>query len=161
MLYDLVILYTQISIIKCNITALMFFQGSECWGGAVEHIETKQRTKFFNFRIYRFFSLGLKGSDLFMTPCAGVLVLGRGQISHIMKMHYFFKNLHQFSQAQAYMQIRLAKYIEMMTKEGSTQIVNFITPGTGVLVLGCGHIHESRWKPKKHLKTWSLDKSFN
>ena len=29
----------------------------------------------------------------FMTPGAGVLVLGRGHISHIVKMHYFFKNL--------------------------------------------------------------------
>ena len=29
----------------------------------------------------------------FMTPGAGVLVLGRGQISHIVKMHYSFKNL--------------------------------------------------------------------
>ena len=28
----------------------------------------------------------------------------------------------------------------MMTKEGSTKIVNFMTPGAGVLVLGCGHI---------------------
>ena len=28
----------------------------------------------------------------------------------------------------------------MMTKEGSTKIVNFMTPGGGVLVLGCGHI---------------------
>ena len=28
----------------------------------------------------------------------------------------------------------------MMTKEGSTQIVNFMTPGAGVLVLGGGHI---------------------
>ena len=28
----------------------------------------------------------------------------------------------------------------MMTKEGSTQIVNFMTPRAGVLVLGCGHI---------------------
>ena len=28
----------------------------------------------------------------------------------------------------------------MMTKEVSTQIVNFMTPGTGVLALGCGHI---------------------
>ena len=27
----------------------------------------------------------------FMTPRAGVLVLGRGHISHIVKMHYFFK----------------------------------------------------------------------
>ena len=28
----------------------------------------------------------------------------------------------------------------MMTKEGSTKTVNSITPGTGVLVLGCDHI---------------------
>ena len=28
-----------------------------------------------------------------MTPGAGILVLGRGHISHIVKMHYFFKNL--------------------------------------------------------------------
>ena len=27
-----------------------------------------------------------------------------------------------------------------MTKEGSTQIVNFMTPGARVLMLGCGHI---------------------
>ena len=27
-----------------------------------------------------------------------------------------------------------------MTKEGSTQIVNLISPGAGVLVLGCGHL---------------------
>ena len=30
-------------------------------------------------------------------------------------------------------------YKVMMTKEGSTKIVNFMTPGTGVLALGCGH----------------------
>ena len=28
----------------------------------------------------------------------------------------------------------------MMTKGGSTKIVNFMTPGAGVLVLGHGHI---------------------
>ena len=28
----------------------------------------------------------------------------------------------------------------MMTKEGSTKIVNFMTPGTGILLLGHGHI---------------------
>ena len=28
----------------------------------------------------------------------------------------------------------------MMTKEGSTKIVNFMTPGARVLVLGNGHI---------------------
>ena len=28
----------------------------------------------------------------------------------------------------------------MMTKEGSTKIVTFMTPGAGVLMFGCGHI---------------------
>ena len=28
----------------------------------------------------------------------------------------------------------------MMTKEGSTKIINFMTPGAGVLMLGRGHI---------------------
>ena len=28
----------------------------------------------------------------------------------------------------------------MMNKEGSTKFINFMTPGAGVLVLGCGHI---------------------
>ena len=35
----------------------------------------------------------------FMTPGAGVLVLGRGHISHLVKMRYFFKNLLLYSQA--------------------------------------------------------------
>ena len=35
----------------------------------------------------------------FMTPWAGVLELGRGHISHVVKMHYFFKNLLLYSQA--------------------------------------------------------------
>ena len=71
----------------------------------------------------------------FITPRAGVFVLGCGQISHIVKMHYFFKNIlysHAF--------IRQTKYIVMMTKEGSTKILNFMIPWAGVFVLGCGHI---------------------
>ena len=67
----------------------------------------------------------------FMTPGVGVLVLGRGHISHIEKMHYFFKNL---LYSHAY--IRQTKYIEMMTKEESTKILNFMTPRAGILVLG-------------------------
>ena len=35
----------------------------------------------------------------FITPRAGVLVLGRDHISHVVKMHYFFKNLPLYSQA--------------------------------------------------------------
>ena len=50
---------------------------------------------------------------------------------------YFFKNLFLYSQAY----IRHSKYIVMITKEGSTKIVNFMTPGAGVLALGCGHIN--------------------
>ena len=72
----------------------------------------------------------------FMTPGEGVLVLGRGHISNSVKMHYFFKNLLLNSRAL----IRQTKYVVMMTKEGSTKIVNFMTTGAGVLVLGCGHI---------------------
>ena len=36
----------------------------------------------------------------FMTPRAGVLVLGHSHINHIVKMHYFYKNLLLYSQAQ-------------------------------------------------------------
>ena len=35
----------------------------------------------------------------FMTPRVGVLVLGRGHISHRVKMHCFFKNLLLYFQA--------------------------------------------------------------
>ena len=53
------------------------------------------------------------------------------------KLMYFFKNLLLYSQALN----RQTKYVVMMTKEGSTKIVNFMIPGVGVLVLGCGHSH--------------------
>ena len=36
--------------------------------------------------------------------------------------------------------IQTAKCLVMMTKEGSTKIVNCMTPGIGVLVLRCDHI---------------------
>ena len=49
---------------------------------------------------------------------------------------YFLKNLLLYSQAL----IRQTKYVVMMTTERSTKIVNFMTPGVGVLVLGRGHI---------------------
>ena len=63
-----------------------------------------------------------------MTPGTGVLVLGRGHISHIVKMHYFFKNLLLYHKAK----VRQTKYIVMMTKDGSTKIVNFMTPRRGL-----------------------------
>ena len=65
----------------------------------------------------------------FMTPGAGVLVLGRGHISDIVKMHYFFKNLLLQSQAQ----ITQTMCILMMDNEESTKIVSFMTPGQGGL----------------------------
>ena len=55
------------------------------------------------------------------------------------KLMYFLKNLLLYSQAL----IRQTKYVVMMTKEGSTKIINFMTPGTGVLVLGRCHINHS------------------
>ena len=39
--------------------------------------------------------------------------------------------------------IRYTKYVEMMTNEGSTKIVNFMTPGAGVLVPGCKSYREN------------------
>ena len=48
---------------------------------------------------------------------------------------YFLKNLLLYSGAW----FRQTKCIVIMTKEGSTKIVNFMTPGAGVLVLGHGH----------------------
>ena len=48
---------------------------------------------------------------------------------------YFLKNL-LYSEAC----FRQKKCIVMMTKEGSTQIDNFMTSGAGVLALGRGHI---------------------
>ena len=35
----------------------------------------------------------------FMTPGAGVIVLQLGHISHIVKMHFFFKNIFLYTQA--------------------------------------------------------------
>ena len=66
----------------------------------------------------------------FMSTGAGVLELGCGHLNHIVKMHYFFKNLLLFSQAY----IRQTKYIVLINKEGSTKIVTFMTPWAGVLV---------------------------
>ena len=69
----------------------------------------------------------------FMILGVGVLVLRSG---HILKLHYLFKNLLLYSQAQ----IRQTEGMVMMSKEGTTKIVNFMTPGVGVLALGCGQI---------------------
>ena len=72
----------------------------------------------------------------FMTPGAEVLVLRCGHKNDIVKIHYIFKNLLLYSQAQ----IRQQEGIVMMSKEESTNFVNFMTPRAGILVLGRGHI---------------------
>ena len=59
---------------------------------------------------------------------------GNNHISDIVKIHYFFKNLLLYFKAQ----VRQTEGIVMMSKEGSTKIVNFMTPRAGILVLGCG-----------------------
>ena len=66
----------------------------------------------------------------FITPWAGVLVLGRGHMSYSENALLFLKKI-LYSGAR----FRQSKCIVMMTTEGSTKIVNFITPGAGVLVL--------------------------
>ena len=44
----------------------------------------------------------------------------------------------------------------MMIKEASTKIVNFMTPGAGVLMLGCGHIsHYSEYALSSTLSIYS------
>ena len=63
----------------------------------------------------------------FMTPRAGILVLGRGKIIHTVKMLYFFTNL-LFTQAY----IRQTESLVMMTKKESTKIVNFRGSCAGV-----------------------------
>ena len=63
-------------------------------------------------------------------------MLGRGHISHIVKMHYFFiKSSSVFPGIDQTNQV-----CSNETKEGSTKIVNFMTLGAGVLVQGRGHI---------------------
>ena len=70
-----------------------------------------------------------------------------GHTSHIVKMHYFFKLLPLYSQAR----IRQTKYIVMMTKEGSTKIMNFLTTLAGVLVLRRDHTMKMQYFFKNFL----------
>ena len=60
----------------------------------------------------------------FMTPGAGVLVLGHGHIIYIVKC-IISLNLLLYSEEKN----RQTKCKIMMTKEGSTKIVNFMAPG--------------------------------
>ena len=74
-----------------------------------------------------------------MTHNAGVLALGRANISHIVEMQYFVNNHSLYSKAL----LKQSKYIVVITNEGSTQIVTFMTLRAGVLALGRGHMSYS------------------
>ena len=75
----------------------------------------------------------------FMIPGVGVLLLRCGHIIHIVEMHFSYKKYS--SLLRSMVQTKLSVYnVVMMTKEGPTKIVNFRTPGAGVLVLVRGHI---------------------
>ena len=69
----------------------------------------------------------------FMTPGVVVLVLRCDHVSYVVKIIFFCENL-LYSQAQ----IRKTEGIVMMSKEGLTKIVNFMTPRVGILVLWRG-----------------------
>ena len=66
----------------------------------------------------------------FITLRAGVLVLGRGRISHKVKMHFYFENLLLYTQWVG---------IVMVIKKESSKIVNFTIPVVRVLVFGYDH----------------------
>ena len=68
----------------------------------------------------------------FMTPYPKGRYFGVKSVN----LMYFFKNLLLYSQAL----IRQTKYVVMITKEGFTIMINFLTPQAGVLVLGHGHM---------------------
>ena len=66
---------------------------------------------------------------------AGDIMLGRGHIGHIAKMHLFFEHIILCSLAY----IRQHNFIVLL-KDGSTKIVNIMTSATRALVLGHFHI---------------------
>ena len=84
-----------------------------------------------------------------MTPGPGVLVVGHGLI---LIMQYFSSSfcLH-------WVLIRQIKFIAMMTKEGFTKIVNFMTPaGAGILMLRCGHASNYMYSEYELYSTLSM-----
>ena len=91
----------------------------------------------------------------FMTPGVGVLVLERDDISHLVNMHCFFWKILLYSCALIWQ----TEYKVMNTKEGSTNIVNFMTPGAWVFDLGCGHIHVCH-RVKMHFFFWKFSSLF-
>ena len=77
----------------------------------------------------------------FMTGGIGVLVPRCGHLSYIVKMHNFFKNILLYTQAQITQTEGIV--FNLMSREGSTKIVNVMTPRIGILVLGRCHISHS------------------
>ena len=58
----------------------------------------------------------------FMTPAAGVLVLRRGHVNHILDTLIFFNILFSTSEVDQ------TKSLVMVTKEGFSKFLNFKTP---------------------------------
>ena len=75
----------------------------------------------------------------FMAPGSGVLVLGQGYIDYVVKVHKFFETPLFFFWSLD----KLTKCIVELKMTASSKIVNLMTPGSGVLVLGRGHIDYS------------------
>ena len=86
-------------------------------------ISNEGSTKFVNFMILE----------------AGVLVLGCGHISYIVKINYFYEKLPLYPKVE----IKKLEGILMINKEGSTKIVNFMIPRAGIIVLGRGQISQN------------------
>ena len=64
----------------------------------------------------------------FMSPRAGVLVLGSDNISRIVKMQYFFFFFLLWAWIRQIIFTQKYIHVEMMTKDVYTKIVNLITP---------------------------------
>ena len=91
----------------------------------------------------------------YMTSGKWVAVLGRGQIGHKVKLHYFFKNLLLYS----WVSCRQSKCKVMISMEASTKTVNYVTPSAGVPVLGfshTGHIVKMHYFFDNLLYSWLL-----
>ena len=71
----------------------------------------------------------------FMTPGTGVLLIGRGQIFHIVKMNSFFKNILLYFQAY----VRQTQYIVVIPRKG-LHTSKFHDPRGRGSLLGRGHI---------------------
>ena len=73
----------------------------------------------------------------FMTSLAGMTVLVLGRVIFIYKS-YIENALFLQKSSSLLLGYRQTEYIEIMTKEGSTKIVNFMTPLAGMTVLLLG-----------------------